>query len=154
MNKAILELSFKFKDLKQQSEAQAKVLKDINAEWDECEQALLGALVEEGVNSVKIEGVGNIVMRTENYLSVTNEHKPGFYDYLKASGNGELLKESVADGTLKAFLKQHLVDVQTQLMEQQGLDEITARNEAVKFLNSKGASSHTKRGVSLLGAKK
>lgn len=154
MNKLILELSHKFRELKFKSEEQAKVLKEINAEWDECEQALLGAMVEEGVNSLDIVGVGKIVMRTENYLSVTQANTDNFYAYLKESGNGDLLRESVNPATLKSFLKQHLVDVQMQLIEKQGLDEITARDEAVKFLNSKGASSHTKRGVSILGAKK
>lgn len=149
MNQTILELSRKFKLLKQQSEEQAEKLKAVNKEWADCEEQLLAAMVEEGVNSVDIAGVGKLSMRTENYLSVTAANTESFYLYLKESGNGALLKESVNPRTLQAWLKQHFIDVQAKFIETKGLDEISARDEALKFLNQKGANYFTKRGIAL-----
>ncbi len=149
MNPTIIELGRKFKELKERSEKEKEILKATDAEWDECEQQLLAALVDEGVNSIDVDGIGKLSMRTENYLSVTAAHTEGFYTYLKLSGNGALLKESVNPRTLQAWLKGHLADMQEKYETQDGLDKVEARNAALKFLNEKGASYFTKRGIAL-----
>jgi hypothetical protein len=152
MNNQIVELGRKFADLKAKSEEAADALKEINAEWDEAEKALLEAMVEEGVKSVAIDGLGLFSMRVKNYLSVNAANKPGFYVYLKESGNGSLLKEEVNPKTLTAFLNGHVEELIKKL-QKEGKDPVEARKEALEFLNKKGASYFTDRGIALTKGK-
>lgn len=152
MNAQITELARRFRELKLKSEEQAEVLKQINGEWSVIETELLEAMSEEGVSSVKMEGLGNFIMSVRNMLSVNAANQPSFYQYLKESGNGALLKESVNPATLTAFLKGHLEDVIKTYIDQ-GMDTVDARNSALQFLNEKGATYFTKRGITLRGEK-
>lgn len=147
MNASINALAKKFFALKAKHEAAADALKAIGAEWEEAEQALLAAMVDEGTNSISIAGMGMFVMTTKNYLSVNAASKPQFFQYLKKAGHGALLKEDVNPRTLTAFLKGHLEEV-TQKYVAAGKDAVEARNEALKYLNSQGASYFSDRGVS------
>lgn len=147
MTPQITKLATKFKELRAQSEEQTKALKELNLEWEAVEKELLEAMAEEGVRSVDIEGLGKFYMTTKNYLSVNIANKPSFYDYLQESGNGNLLKLDVNPRTLTAFLKGHLEELISQKV-QGGLDQIEARNQALEFLNKKGASYFVDRGVS------
>lgn len=149
MNTKILEHAKRFKELKAKSAEQDAALKETNKEWDECELQLLEAMIEEGVNSINIDGLGLYSMRTENYLSVNAANKPVAYGYLKESGNGSLLKEEVNPRTLTAFLKGHLADLIKARVENTGVDEVIARQACLEFLNSKGVNYFTKRGVAL-----
>lgn len=146
MSTAITDLAKKFAELKTKHEAQSDVLKQIAGEWTEIEAQLLEAMAEEGVKSTHIDGVGMFTMAVTNYLSVNAANKMVFYPYLKESGNGDLLKEEVNPRTLTAFLKGHLDEI-IKRYEDQGHDQVDARNKALEFLNQKGASYFTKREV-------
>lgn len=151
MTDQILSLARGFHVLKLEAARLSEALKDVNSQWATCEAELLQAMADEGLASMKIDGIGTLSTRTENYLSVTGEQKHGFYDYLKHSGNGGLLKEEVNPATLKAFLKQHVEELTRQGVEA-GKEEFDARTEAVTFLQAHGASVFTKRGITLRGA--
>lgn len=150
---AIKELAQRFVELKAASEELGDKLKEVNAAWTEVETQLLEAMVEEGVNSVKLAGLGHFIMSTKNYLSVNAANKPGFYAYLKESGNGALLKEEVNPRTLTAFLKGHLEEVAKRIADDYNLDNVEARNKALEFLNQKGASYFSERGITLRAEK-
>lgn len=149
MNNKIVELLREFKSVKDEYEQAEAVLKILTTKWDQAEAALLEAMVEEGVSSFNVEGIGTASMRTENYLSVNAANTEQFYQYLKLSGNGALLKESVNPRTLQAWLKQHLQDVIAQFETDDGIDSVDARDKALEFLNKQGASYFTKRGIAL-----
>jgi hypothetical protein len=146
MAQDITSLARQYAEAKKRHDDQKSALDAISLEWTEIENQLLEAMVEEGVKSVLIDGLGLFSMATTSYLSVNAANKPLFYPYLKDSGHGSLLKEEVNPRTLTAFLKEHLVEV-TRRYEEQGMDGIDARNEALKFLSDKGASYFTKREV-------
>lgn len=151
----ITELVKNFKALKEKSEDASKQLKEINSEWDVCESELLDAMVNEGMSSVKVEGIGQASFSTKNYLSVTADNKPQFFQYLKESDNDGILKLDVNPRTLGAFLDSHLeqlIEDNTQTNTEE-CDPITARNTAIDFLKSKGVSAFMKRTLSFRGAK-
>ncbi len=149
MNAQILELSRKFKELKEKHDAQSDILKQIDVEWTIIEEQLLEAMVEEGVKSINVIGCGSFTMRVENYLNVSAAAAEGFYSYLRESGNGGLLKEMVNPATLKAWLKPHFEELQQKYVDNSGLDPVEARDAALEFLKQKGCAYLTKRGVIL-----
>jgi hypothetical protein len=142
------DIAKRYKLLQDAHEAKNEELKLISAEWTECEKELLEAMTEEGVNSIKVEGVGLMSMRTKNYLNVTAANKSQFYSYLQKSGNGGLLKLDVNPRTLTSFLGTHLEHLIKEKVTS-GADEITARNESLEFLKAQGAAYFSERGISL-----
>jgi hypothetical protein len=150
MNTKIIELGKQFKEFKKKEAELKAELKLLNEQWQTCENELLEAMTEEGVRSVTIENVGMLSMRTTNFLSVTADNKPSFFEYLHESGNAGLLKLDVHAATLKSFLDGHLEKI-IQDKKDAGLDDMEARSEALEFLKSKGAGYFTKRDVALKG---
>jgi hypothetical protein len=150
MNTKIIELGKQFKEFKKRDSELKAEMKILDEKWSACEEQLLEAMVEEGVKSVTIENVGMLSMRTTNFLSVTADNKPSFFEYLQESGNSGLLKLDVHAATLKSFLDGHLEKL-VQEKKDAGIDEMEARSEALEFLKSKGAGYFTKRGVALKG---
>ncbi len=149
MNETLINLGKQFRKFKDEYKEKEDALKALGNEWEECEKQLLDAMVEEGVNSINIEGVGLLSMRTENYLSVNAANTGFFYTYLKESGNGGLLKEYVNPRTLTTFLKEHLELKINEIKDAKGIDEFDARKEALDFLQTKGAAYFSKKSVSL-----
>lgn len=148
MDQKVIEFAKEFKRLKDEHDELSAKLKEVSTAWDAVEAALLDAMVEEGVNSIDLDGIGKLSMRTENFLSVNSANTAQFYEYLKLSGNGALLKESVNPRTLTSWLKGHLAELIEQA-QNNGVDIVEARENALQFLNAKGASYFTKRGISL-----
>lgn len=148
MNAKMIELAKRFKDLKAESAKQEEVLKKINKEWDAVDQELMSLMIDEGVNSASLTGIGRITMRTKNYLSVTKENKEKFFDYLRESGNDSILKLDVHAGTLGTFLDSHLAELKAK-NEADGMDMIEARDKALEFLKEKGANYFIKRDLAL-----
>ncbi len=151
MSKQIVDLARKYKAFSVEAAEVKAELDVVNKAWGECETELLEAMVEAGVNSVKLDGVGNFSMATKNFLSVTAAHKEEFFVYLKESGNAGLLKLDVNPATLKAFLSGHLEQLIRDRVNK-GMNEVDARKEALELLNKRGASYHTERGIRMLKA--
>ena len=144
----IKELAEKFRSIKKRHAEVKAELARVDEEWTEIEQKIMDWMIEEGQKSVTYAGIGRLTMATKNYLSVTADHKPLFFEYLKESGNGDLLKLDVHPKTLGSFLDQHFQNITSQL-ESSGLDQVTAREQALEFLNSKGASFFSKKHITL-----
>ena len=149
-SRKIQELTAKFKQLKTAYDEADEKLKEINAAWNACDEELLAAMVEEGVNSASFAGIGTISMRVKNYLSVNAANKSGFYDHLREIKKDDILKLDVNPKTLGSFLDGYLADLKAKYMEEDGeLDQISARDKALEFLKSKGVSYFTKRDLAL-----
>jgi hypothetical protein len=149
MNEKLTALARAFSAVRLQLDEANDAIKNLENLVSERERDLLEAMVEEGVKSVSIDGVGLLSLKTTNYLSVNSANKEEFYKYLQESGNGSLLKLDVNPRTLSAFLKNHLEELIRTECAASGKDEIDARNECLEFLNKKGASYFTKHGISL-----
>lgn len=139
MNSKIVGLAEKFRAFKDKHATMSKELVELNAGWNECETQLLDAMVDEGVKTIKIDGVGMLMMVTTHKGNVVAANKPVFFDYLKESGHDSILKLDVNSMTLSAFLKSHIEEL-AKKYEAEGNDEVDARNKAVDFLKEKGAS--------------
>lgn len=114
----------------------------------EMEEELLTAMIDSGIPSIRIDDIGLLSLKTENYLSVNKASEFEFYEYLKQTGNGGLLKEYCDARTLKVFLNPHLEELKSEYINS-GLDELQARDQALDFLKSKGVSYFTDKSISL-----
>lgn len=149
MNTKIIELSQRFAKCKADYDVTETALKDISTKWTEAEAELISAMVDEGVNSIEIDGVGIFSIRTKNYLSVNAANKERFFEYLYESGNEHLLKMDVNPRTLTSFLTEHLDSlIKANLKDYDG-DSIECRNKMLEFLNEKGANYFTKRDIAM-----
>lgn len=146
---SITELAARYRELEELSKAKSEELKKIDSEWTECETKLLEAFVDEGVNSVRLEGLGLFSMVTKNHLNVTAANKASYFEYLKATGNDGILKLDVNAKTNGAFLDSHLDTLIEGFMSEQGLDKVDARKVALEFLNKKGVSYFTEKRISV-----
>lgn len=149
MNDKLTALARAYSEVRMQLDEANDAMKNLENTVAEREQDLLNAMVEEGIRSMTIEGVGLLSLKTTNYLSVNAANKENFYKYLQESGNGSLLKLDVNPRTLSAFLKDHLEELIRADCAASNKDEVDARNECLEFLNKKGASYFTKHGISL-----
>jgi hypothetical protein len=61
-----------------------------------------------GITSFKVPGIGSVSIRNETYVSVLAENRPKLHEELRASGNGDLITESVNPQTLKSWAKEQL----------------------------------------------
>lgn len=59
-----------------------------------------------GVKTITVEGVGRVTVSNKFSCSITD--KPRGYDYLRDTGNGSLIQETVNSSTLAAFAKNKL----------------------------------------------
>ncbi len=148
-NSKILALAKQFHSYKNQVKEMAEALKTLNAEWTAIESELLEAMVEEGVGSVKIDGLGNFILSTKTYLSLPAANRPQGYEYLKANGLGDIIKEYADPRTLGATLDLHFGNLVSQLQTNSELDIVDARKQAVELLNSKGFNYFSERTISL-----
>jgi hypothetical protein len=149
MSERISDIAKQFKELKDKSAAQAEALKSLNKEWDMCELELIDALIEEGVKSINIEGIGLIMMRVKNRLSVNIADKPVLFEYLKETKNEGILKLDINPATLGSWLDAHLEELIKEKVAN-GLDMVDAREQALKFLHEQaGVSCFSKREIAL-----
>ena len=82
-------------------------LKLINVEYDYLRlQRIPEKLDEEGIQGMKVEGVGRISLRGDVYVSVLAENRGMFYDWLRDTNRGDLIKDTVNASTLKASVKE------------------------------------------------
>lgn len=137
-----------YKDARDRSKILSEQLSTQKETEKQCVNDLLELMVEEGVKSIKIDGVGLLSMKVTSYLSCTVANQEILYPYLRESGNGGLFKETINPKTLTAFLNEHLNELVRDRIGK-GMDEVDARANALAFLSEKGASYFTDRGISL-----
>lgn len=125
-------LAMRFGDLKKLYDAVDKVAKEVGALWDANEKALVEAMIEEGISSIKIDGYGLFKLSRSVYPNVSSANKPTFFEYLKHSGNSDLLKLDVPTNTLTAFLKRHQDALKADL-QQEGIHPWQAPQLAKAF---------------------
>lgn len=133
------EMARKFADHKLRDDEIKKMKEENDAEWDVIEKEMMELMVQDGVPSIRIEGLGLFSLVTKNYLSVNAANKPQFFEYLQESGNGSLLKLDVHARTLEAFLKTHSEELISKF-QAEGLDLFEAKEKAHGVLIARGAA--------------
>lgn len=108
-NNDIVELANKLRGLKDLKEAQEADLKDTNMAIEAITKVLLPQKMDEqGIQNVKIDGVGRIGLRGEVYASILAENRELAYDWLRNTGRASLITNTVNPSTLKAAAREWL----------------------------------------------
>jgi hypothetical protein len=95
--------------LKTQKEELEGQLKTVNAQLTELTtKTIPEALQDQEVPRLTVDGVGTLYLQTEVYAFVPAEQRDAFYDWLRMNGHGDLIKDTVHPGTLKAWAKEQL----------------------------------------------
>ncbi len=81
--------------------------KELYAEYDAVRKhALPEAMQEEGISSCTVDGVGRVTLRSDIYASIPASNREAAFDWLRGTGHGGVIKESIHHGTLKALIKE------------------------------------------------
>jgi len=79
-------------------------LKEVNAEFDVLRLELVPGVMEaDGIERAVVSGVGRVTLTGDMHVRVSD--LPTFYEWLHENGLQDLIKETVAPATLKAFAK-------------------------------------------------
>lgn len=148
MTNRIIELARAYNQASTELAEKSEAEKIASAAKDAAKAELIAAMADEGVSGISVEGIGRLSMVTKNAYSVNIAHKPGFFDYLRETGNDSILKLDVNPRTLSAFLSTHEAELKAKY-EADGLDPLTALENAKALLESKGASVFTMQNISV-----
>lgn len=141
MGNKIIDLALEFKKAEDAYEAAKAVLKELDEKWNEAQQRLIDAFVEEGVNNISIEGVGVFSFGKRVFLSVKNEDKPGFFEYLREEGDDGILKLDVNTQTLSSYLNKKKELLQDLYMQAHpDADKVDAEEKTLEYLKEKGVN--------------
>jgi hypothetical protein len=100
--KAMLECQQKKDELEEQ-------LKEVNAAFDVLRLELIPAECENrGIEGLKIAGIGRLTLTGDMYVRPVADQQGEFFKWLRKNKVGDLIKETIAPSTLKAFVKSRL----------------------------------------------
>lgn len=103
------ELAEEFNKLKGEKEQAEMTASFITAKFDVIRmESIPNKMEAEGVESIRLEGIGRLGLTADLFLSVKGEMKGALYDWLRENGFGELITDSVNGSTLKAFVKEQM----------------------------------------------
>lgn len=105
----LLTMIAKMKEVSAIKEKQEDKLKNINAAYDVLRLELIPAkMEEEGIERLSVAGIGRVSLTGDMYVSTRKDHIEEFYGWLRDSGLGDLIQETVNSSTLKAFVKKRI----------------------------------------------
>jgi hypothetical protein len=94
-------------DLRRAKEEQTEQLKEINKRIQRLsEHDIPELMAEQEISKFSVPGVGTIYTQMELRASVLKDDKETFHEWLRATGNEEIVVDYVHPQTLKAFIKE------------------------------------------------
>lgn len=104
---SIVELATELSVLKRRKEELGAEETVINKRIEEISRKELPDVMDaDGVSNIKIEGVGRVSLRGEVFVSILAENRQAAYQWLRDTGRGSLITETVNASTLKAASKE------------------------------------------------
>lgn len=83
--------------------------KALQKEYDAIRKVWLPqAMDDEGLTNMNIDGVGRVAVRSDLYVSIPAAARDVAYDWLRGTGHGGIIKETVHAGTLRSTVKEML----------------------------------------------
>lgn len=105
----IVDLATELAELKNEKELLGNQEKAINLRIEHLTRVLLPeAMDEDGVSNISIDGVGRVTLRGEVFASIRADNREAAYEWLRDTGRGSLISETVNASTLKAAVKEWL----------------------------------------------
>ena len=103
---ATLEVVCSMDELRLRKEDLEEALKEINKEYDYLRLNMVPArFEEEGIENMKVEGVGRVSLTGDMYVSILADKKDAAYEFFRDIGKGSLITETISASTLKATVK-------------------------------------------------
>jgi len=110
-SKSAVELAKELAEIKAQLDLIDDKRKEVNRVYDYLRKgALPERMGDEDLGNMTVSGVGRISLRADMYVSVPAANKEAAFDWLRGTGHGGIVKETVHAGTLKSLMKQMLKD--------------------------------------------
>jgi len=67
---------------------------------------------EMGIEMVRLDGIGTVSLRTDAYCTVPAQYREELHDWLRYNGHADLVTSTVNASTLKAFIKEQMMEGQ------------------------------------------
>lgn len=84
----------------------SELKKAAEAEYDYLRLQLVpNRFEEEGIESLKVEGIGRVSLTGDMYVSILAANREAAYGYFRDIGKGSLITETINSSTLKAAVK-------------------------------------------------
>ena len=105
------QLAIHFISLKDQLADMKATTAEVQNEFDMLRKGVLPEKMEEwGFDTVNVTDVGRISLRAELYASIIKDQKEAAFAWLAENGHGALIKDTVNASSLKAFIKEQLIN--------------------------------------------
>ena len=102
-------IASQMKQIKAELEDAKIVASELQKEFDHLRKVTLPeAMEEEGIESVRVSGVGTVQLRSDAYVSIRTGMKEEAYQWLEDNEYGSLIAPYVQPSTLKAFCKEQI----------------------------------------------
>ena len=88
----------------------AKLIQTTLSKWHDLvrKRLLPEKLQEKNINGITFTGIGKVSLIDDAYVSVKANQQQSAFEWLSDMGHGEIIKETVHAGVLKALLKNKL----------------------------------------------
>ena len=116
MELKMYELAVQLKQLREEKKDAEQRVKDINAEIDKTEYALVQLMAETETQNFTRAGT-MFSLTTKTRASAVAGHKDELYSALKENGFGDLVYETVNANSLSAFVKEQITENQDTVPE-------------------------------------
>lgn len=108
-NTQLIGLARELRDLKDAKEKLDAELKGVNERIQKIErEELVNAMDDAEVEKFTVDGVGTIFQKVNIFAYVKKDDQEAFFDWLRVTDRGDLIKETVHPATLSAFAKELL----------------------------------------------
>ncbi len=107
---SLVELVREMKAVQSAKESAEAVVKELNKKFDFLRITKIPQVMEdEGIPRLTVEGVGRVSLTADMHVSVREGQKEAFYDWLRDNGREDLIQPTVNSSTLKATVKNMVV---------------------------------------------
>jgi uncharacterized protein (DUF342 family) len=102
-------MAHELRELKDRKQAISEEQKTINKRLKILTETEMPEYMEEQeIDKVTIDGVGTIYVQVQVYSNVKAEDRPAFYEWLKETGNEDMITEWVFPQSVNSFCKEQL----------------------------------------------
>lgn len=105
----ITKLAKEMYDLKAEKDQLEERLGVLNSRYDNLSKTILPQIMDDmEQDKVSIKGVGTVYLQAEVQASIPSVESEAAIAWLKKNGHGDIVKETVHPGTLKAWTKEQI----------------------------------------------